>query len=357
MQEINQEQPNDEISLKDLILKLKDWYHYLLSKWKIILIAGIIGGILGFTYAYFQKPVYTAETTFVLEEGDGGGGLGAYAGLASMAGLDIGGGGGGIFQGDNILQLYKSRKMIQEALLSADTFNNKAQLLIDRYIAFNKLREGWEKKPKLVNITFQGNLATFTRLQDSIITGIVSDINNNYLEVAKPDKKLSIISVKVKAKDEAFAKAFADRIVRTVNDFYVNTKTKKSAENLAILQFQADSIKRVLNYSISGVAAAIDANPNSNPAFQALRVPSQRKQIDVQANGAAYQEVVKNLEIAKITFRKEKPLIQVIDEPVFPLYNERFGKAKGIILGGIIFGFFSVLYLLIKKAFNGIMVN
>jgi len=350
MQEINHEQPNDEISLKELILKLKDWYLYLLSKWIIILIAGILGGILGFTYAYFQKPIYTAETTFVLEEGDsGGGGLGGLGGLASIAGIDLGGGGGGIFQGDNILQLYKSRRMIQETLLSVDTFDNKTQLLIERYVSFKELKEAWEKQPKLANISFQDIPSKFTRLQDSIITQIVNDINKNYLVVVKPDKKLSIISVKVKSKDEAFAKAFADRIVKTVNDFYVNTKTKKSAENLAILQFQADSIKRVLNYSITGVAAAVDANPNSNPAFQTLRVPSQKKQLDVQVNAKAYEEILKNLEIAKITFRKDKPLIQVIDAPVFPLDVEKISKIKGIVFGGVIFTILITLGLLLLK--------
>ena len=352
MSEVNQEQQNNEVSLKELIVKLKDWFHYLLSKWKIILIAGISGGILGLTYAYFKKPVYTAETTFVLEEGDAGGGLGAYAGLASMAGIDIGGGGGGIFQGDNILQLYKSRRMIQETLLSADTPNNQSQLLIDRYIAFNKLREAWGKKPKLSNISFQNNPSSFTRLQDSIVTEIVTDINKNYLVVAKPDKKLSIISVKVKAQNEAFSKAFVNRIVKTVNDFYVNTKTKKSAENLAILQFQADSIKNALNLGISGVAYASDANPNTNPAFQTLRVPSQRKQIDVQANSIAYQEILKNLELAKISFRNDKPLIQVIDEPIFPLKKAELSKIITTILTFSLFSIFGMVFLVLKKIFN-----
>ena len=349
MQE-NELRKDDEISLKELILKIREWYQYLLSKWTTILIAGIIGGILGFTYAYFQKPIYTAETTFVLEEGDSGGGaLGGFSGLASIAGIDLGGGGGGIFQGDNILQLYKSRRMIQETLLSKDTFENKGQLLIDRYITVNGFKKRWEEKPELANISFEQSASLFTRLQDSIITHIVNDINKNYLEVVKPDKQLSIISVKVNSKDEAFAKAFANRIVKTVNDFYVTTKTRKSSENMAILQFQADSIKRALNYSISGVAFAVDANPNSNPAFQTLRVPSQRKQIDVQANGAAYQEILKNLEIAKITFRKEKPLIQVIDEPVLPLRKEKIGKAKGIIIGGIFSGFIFIVFIIFKR--------
>jgi hypothetical protein len=340
---------NDEISLKELLLKLKEWYQYLLSKWKTILIAGLLGGLLGLAYAYIKKPIYTAETTFVLEEGESGGGLGAYAGIASMVGIDLGSGGGGIFKGDNILQLYKSRKMIQETLLSKGVFDGKPQLLIDRYIEFNKLKEGWAKKPDLAMLTFTQNTGSYTRLQDSVMGKIVETLNKSALEVTKPDKKLSIISVKVKSADELFAKSFTDNIVAKVNKFYIDTKTIKSTENISILQIQADSVRNVLNKSIGGVAAAIDANPNTNPAFQSLRVGSQRKQVDVQASGAIYQEIVKNLEMAKITLRNEKPLIQVIDEPVFPLQVSKLSKLIGLVFGGIIFGFLTVLFLITKN--------
>lgn len=347
---------NDELSFKELILKLKEWWKYLWSKWLIILIAGTVGGAIGLMYAISKKPIYTAETTFVLEDGDSGGGLGAYAGLASMVGLDLGGSGGGIFKGDNILELYKSRRMIQETLLAKDTFNDKQQSLIERYIEFNKLRESWKDKPNLKDIQFT-NPQNFTRTQDSIIGKLIETINKGILEVTKPDKKLSIISVKVISPDELFAKSFANNIVNKVNSFYVNTKTKKSLENLYILQHQSDSIKNVLNSSIAGVAAATDANPNSNPAFQILRVPSQRKQLDVQANAAAYQEILKNLEIAKVTFRKDQPLIQVIDEPVFPLKKDKVGKSLGIIFGGIIFSVLATILLLVKKIFKEILIS
>jgi uncharacterized protein involved in exopolysaccharide biosynthesis len=347
---------NEEISLKELIFKVKEWFQYLLSKWKTILLAGILGGILGFTYAYFKKPIYTAETTFVLEEGGSSGGLGQYAGLASMAGIDLGGGGSGIFQGDNILQLYKSRRMIQQALLSKDTFNNKVQSLINRFIQFNQLKEQWETKPHLEKLSFDNDPNTFNRIQDSVISSMVEDINKNYLQVAKPDKKLSIINVKVTAKDELFAQSFTKAIVATVNNFYIVTKTKKATENLTILQQQADSVKQVLNYSIGGVAAAIDENPNSNPAFQRLRVSSQKKQVDVQASGAIYQEIVKNLEMAKITLRKEKPLIQVVDEPVLPLKKDRLGKVKGLFVGGIILSFLTTIFLVLRLLLKNILI-
>jgi hypothetical protein len=344
----NNNLPNDEISLKELILKLQEWWKFLLTKWLIILFAGIIGGALGLTYAIIKKPIYTAETTFVLEEGESGGGLGQYAGLASMVGIDLGGGGGGIFKGDNILQLYKSRRMISETLLTKDTFQNKQQLLIDRYIEFNELRKGWEDKPQLKNIKFD-NPSNFTRTQDSVLGKFVEIINKSVLEVAKPDKKLSIVAVKVKSEDELFAKSFTNNIVNKVNNFYVNTKTRKSLENLSILQNQLDSVRRVLNASIGGVAAEADANPNLNPALQTLRVGSQKKQVDVQASGAIYQEIVKNLEMAKINFRNDKPLIQIIDYPVLPLKETKISMILAIFVGSFLFGISIVFYITLIK--------
>ena len=343
---------SEEISIHDILLKLKRWYNYLLTKFKWIVMAGIIGGILGLSYSYFRKPNYTAFCTFVLEEGDSGGGLGEYAGLASMVGIDLGGGGGGVFKGDNILQLYSSRRMIEQTLLTLDTFNRKQQLLINRFIDFNELQGKWIKKVDLSKLNFNKPTNSFSRIQDSVINQLVIIINKDYLKVAKVDKKLSIIKVEFQNKDEAFAKSFTNNIVKNVNRFYVETKTKKSSENLAVLQNQADSVRAVLNNSIGGVAAAIDANPNMNPAYQTLRVPSQRRQIDVQASGAIYQEIVKNLELAKITFRKEKPLIQIIDEPILPLESDKVGKLIGLVLGGILGGVLVVLFFIVKRSFK-----
>jgi hypothetical protein len=75
-----------------------------------------------------------------------------------------------------------------------------------------------------------------------------------------------------------------------------------------------------------------------NPALNVRRTPSAKRQIDVQANTAILTEIVKQLALAKVTFRKETPLIQVIDA-LFCLWRKRFGKAKGILMGGFLAGF------------------
>ena len=77
-----------------------------------------MGGIIGFVYASFQKPTYLATTTFVLEEDRGGGGGGGAMSLASSFGFDLGGGGGGLFSSSNIIELMKSRLVVEKTLLT-----------------------------------------------------------------------------------------------------------------------------------------------------------------------------------------------------------------------------------------------
>jgi len=344
----------DEVTLKEIVLKLRAYNKFLKSKWLVIILCGVLSGLIGLVYALYKKPAYIATCTFVLEESKGSG-LSQYADLASAAGIDVGGGSGSVFAGDNIIELYTSRIMIGKTLLNSINVDGKKQLLIDRYINFLKLRQKWKKNDDIDSISFQVPAEKFNRKQDSILIDIVTNINKKVLTVGRPDKKLSIVNVDVRFGDELFAKAFNDSLVATVNDFYVKTKTKKTALNVAVLQKQADSVRAVLNYSIGGVASAIDAAPNANPLLSTLRVPSQRKQVDVQSSTAIYAEIVKNLELSKISLRQETPLIQVIDNPILPLTVEKASKIKDLLLGFIAGAFIALVYVSIKKAFSNLM--
>jgi uncharacterized protein involved in exopolysaccharide biosynthesis len=89
-----------------------------------------------------------------------------------------------------------------------------------------------------------------------------------------------------------------------------------------------------------------------NPALNVNRAPSAKRQVDVQANTAILTELVKQTELAKVTLRKETPLIQVIDRPILPLPKERFGKAKGLILGSVLGGFLTIFFMFFIKLFK-----
>lgn len=341
---------SEEISLKEFILKIQDWCRFLLSKWVVILIAGIIGGAIGFTYAYFKKPVYKAEFSFALEDDKPSSGLGAAMGLATQFGLDLGGGGGSAFSGDNLLELIKSRSIIEKTLLSSVNVVGKKTTLIEYYIAINKFRETWQNDTALKKINFlpDADRSKFTRAQDSVIGSFYRNLSKGNLFIDKLDKKLSIITVRVNTENELFSKLFAEELVKTVSSFYVDTKTKKSAQTVSILEHQIDSVRHELNAAIVSVASSADHTPNSNPALQILKTPAQRRQVDVQANTAILTELVKSLEMSKMSLRKETPLVQIIDKPILPLEKEKIGKARGLVLGGIIGGFLMIIMLSFK---------
>ena len=351
---MNKQNTNDEISLKELIQKVKEWFYYLLSQWKKIVLAGVVGATLGLTYSFIKKPVYTATLSFVVEDEKSGGGLSGALGLASSFGFDLGGGSSSVFSGSNLIEFFKSRKMVEQTLLMPVVVGGKTISLAEMYIQNSEWREKWIAKPKFASIEFlpNDNRAAFTRIQDSILGGIYTNLSKKDLSVSQKDKKISIINIDMSSTNELFAKYFTEALAKNVSDFYIATKSKKARLNMAILEKQTDSIRRALNGAITGVAVANDNTFGLNPSLNVRRAPSARRQVDVQANTAILTELVKQTELAKVTLRKETPLIQIIDRPILPLKKERFGKAKGIVLGSFLAGFLVVLGLNMRRVLS-----
>jgi hypothetical protein len=336
---------NDEISLKDLIFKIKDWLIFLKSKWKIIFLAGIIGGLIGLTFAILEKPTYKAVLTFALEEdrGSGGGGL---SGLSSSFGIEIGAS-GGLFSSSNLAELMKSRLLVEKVLLKPIKINGKIISLVEYYIEINELRDSWNKNENLKNIQFlpEADPNSFTIQQDSILQKIHQKlIEKDNLSIMQKDKKATILSIEVVSNNEIFSKFFCENLAKETSSFYIDTKSKKSRINVDILQKQVDSIKYSLNGAILGAASESDNVYNLNPALNKKGTETKKRQIDVQANTSILTNLVLQLELAKITLRKETPLIQLIDQPKFPLIKDKFGKTKSMLLGGFLFVLFSILY-------------
>jgi hypothetical protein len=300
-----------------------------------------------------KKPVYIATLTFALEDENSGGG-GGLGSLASSFGVDLGGGGGSIFSGPNLAELFKSRTMVEQTLMTPVTVNGKVISLAEMYIQNNEWRKGWNDNPKYKNIQFLPGTKRkyFTRVHDSILGVICHNLTNGSLSVDQKDKKISIINMDVVSTNELFSIYFCEALARQVGSFYVDTKSKKARMNMAILQKQTDSIRAELNGAITGVAAASDETFMLNPAMNVRRAPSARRQVDVQANTAILTELVRQSEMAKVTLRKETPLIQVVDRPILPLAKERFGKVKGVIMGGFLAGFLTVLFLIVRRLFS-----
>ncbi len=323
-----------KISLGYLIKRVQFWISFIFSKWLKIGIGAFIVMMSVVAYNYLKPKIFLAKSTFVLDN-ESAGGLGDIGSLASLAGVNVGSlsEGSVLFQIDNIQDLYRSNRMLEKTLLTPVSIKGEKTLLINRFAGSNKLVSDWEKLGADLK-DFELNRETFSRLQDSLLMESVKLINEEFLLVDKPNRKTTILEVGFRHKDEVLAKLFTEAHVKNVNQFYLETKTKKSFANLMILQTQADSVKRVLDASILNLAQIDENIPNPNPLYKTSQVPYQKAMIDLQANSAIYQEIVKQLELAKVTHRNQMPLIQIIDEPRYPLPNSQWKLFKTLVFGG-----------------------
>jgi len=262
----------EEISLKDLILSIQDFIRFLLNKWYYILLFGIAGIIGGYYYVERQEIKYKSTTTFIMDSG--GESNIKLNGLASALGNNMGGS-DGMFQGNNLYELYKSRSIIQKTLLSPLP-TDSTRIILDIYVSISpNLKVFIENNPEIGSLIKHTSFWTETepqnrRIKDSILTGIVSNINSNMLVVGKKDAKSNIIQVDVESTSEEFSKEFNDLLVQNVNDFYLEMTAGKAIKNVAILQYKVDSLRARMNGEIFTSAIASDQAPNLNPTKRSI---------------------------------------------------------------------------------------
>jgi uncharacterized protein involved in exopolysaccharide biosynthesis len=345
-----------EITLKELLISIQEWFSFLLSKWVFILILGLAGGAIGLGVSFFSKPKYLAKSTFVIEEKSNGNNLGAYAGIAAQFGINLGGGDNTLFAGENIMEFMKSRLMIEKTLLSPVVVDGKEDLLLNLFIQSEGMAKSWAKNPH-TNVHFEINQPreTFSLVQDSLLKEVYNYIIKKNIAVAKPDKRLSIIALEVNSKSEQFSLNFNRILLAHVSDFYVKTKTKKLKENVDILQSKTDSVKEDLDNAI--VRRANFGDQNLNLVSQTAQITRLRAERDVQVLSTMYTELIKNLELAKFSLAKEEPLIQLIDGPQLPLEKKKFGKAKGLVLGGLFAGIMAGFILIALRVYQNIIAS
>jgi len=315
---------------------------FLIKKWWLFLIVGFCAGLVGVISAGMKKPIYESKLTFALDQGEGG--ISGAFSLAAQFGLNIGGG-KDIFSGDNIIEILRSRRVVEKVLLSIDTINNKPTTLIENYLETN----GRNGRTKDIHFLPGEPRSEFSYMKDSLLYSVYSALIFSNISAQRPDRKLSIYEVRVTSEDERFAKVFTERLVAETNNFYVEICTKKSKETLEILQQRVAFMKGNLDTSFISKAAVQDVN--LNPAFAAAQVPVLKQQANIQVYSAAYGEMFKNLELARYNYLKQIPLMQIIDAADYPMKKIKKGRLSTGFWYCIVAEFLLLILLLAIKTF------
>ena len=325
-------------------------FAYLLSCWRILLIASCIGGLLGLLVSWLKPVTFSARLSFVVEESkQAGGGGSLVSALAGQFGFDVGGmtGSSGMLAGDNVLELLKSRSLIKKTLLTPYTKDSAGPSLADQFAIAYELKEKWRNSSKVGRqVDFPANKTHFTRLEDSLLQRIIKVIFEEELSISKPDKKLNFFEINYNSRDEKLSQLFCERLLKIASDFYIETKTRRLRSNIYRLQQRADSLGLLLDLKTYSAAKAAQGLIDINPVYSSEAVSAEISSRNKLIQGTIYGEIVKNLEVSKTSLIQETPTVQIVDYPELPLKRNRLLWYVGLVVGAALVNFITALYLI-----------
>jgi len=339
---------NDEIQLKDILIKLSEYKTYLFrKKFVIITISGFFL-VLGIVFAISADKKYTAELTFVVEGQQGSGGnLGAMSGVASQFGFDIGSSSRATFSQNNILELLKSRGVVEAALMQNRKVNKTNDLLIEHYLYLNKIKDSWKKNKDIIPVSFHEIL---TQDNDSVSGDVWRSIIEDKLVVELQSDDANIINLSYTSVNDEFAKIFVEALIEQMSEMYITYQTAQASNTLSFLNNRADSVFIELEIAEEEFAKVKDINQRIVKASGRLKELQLMRRVEVL--NAMYLEIVKNLELSKLTLLNQTPIIQIIDKPILPLEVETKSITALGLLGAFLGGFLSLFFFIFRKLFK-----
>jgi uncharacterized protein involved in exopolysaccharide biosynthesis len=342
------ENNNDEIQLKDILIKLSEYKTYLFNKkFTIIAVSGLFF-VLGIVFAISSDSKYTAELTFVVEDQQqGGGALGAMSGMASQFGFDVGGSLSTTFSQNNILEFLKSRGVVEAALMQTRKVNKKEDLLIEHYLHINKIKDLWKADEDLSPVSFHGKL---NQDNDSVSGSIWKNIIEDELVVELQSDEANIINLSYISVNDEFAKIFVEALIEQMSEMYISHQTAQTNNTLDFLSSRSDSVFMELEIAEEEFAKVTDINQRIVKASGRLKELQLMRNVEVL--NTMYLEIVKNLEISKLTLLNQTPIIQIIDKPILPLQVEENSKTFLGLLAAFLGGFLSLTFFVFRKLFK-----
>ena len=340
---------DDEISLKEVILKIKEFGRELLKKWKILLLFAILGGGIGFAYSYFSKPTYKATLTFMTNEEESG-----ASGLMSLA-SDFGFGGikKPALNVDKLAELVQSRRTVQQALLKKKNIAGKEDYLANHILDTYDYRKDWKKNnPELVEFRFTTDeIDDKDTTANKILKILYNNIKEDILKVEVSDA--DIISLECETFSEGISKYLADELFNGLSSFYVRKSVERQQNTYNLIFQRVDSIKHELDKAERAWAKWQDESHRLVKLQGRLDEIQLRRKVEIL--NVMYSEAVKNQEITKLNLLEKTPVLQVVDEPGFPILKEEKSILKSGAIGGFLGIFLSGALVVIGKVFNDLM--
>jgi uncharacterized protein involved in exopolysaccharide biosynthesis len=352
----NMQVQDDEISLKDLIKIIQSWFSLLLKNSLLILLVGSIGGGLGFYLAYSTKPVFEAESKFVVKEGGPSGLSGSLGNLSSLLG------GGGASSIDRTVAIISSDRVMGKVLLSTVLIEEKSDLVINHFINLNKnLKASWVKDTALAKARFTpaDTIPQFFNFpQRKAYKSVLASFSGEKGIVSKDfDKKTGIISLTVTHTNEEFA-IEVNRLIYDELKLFMREQSSETANmNVELLTKKVDSIQGEL----SGVRRALARRTDQSMGLLLNEDKVELKSLAVkeQILLTMYGEAQKNLETFLFMGQSasNSTALNLLDAPFSPLTPAAKSKVLHTAAGFFLASFLCFGFILLRRWYKNIMAS
>lgn len=339
---------SEEIKIKDeaeidfvaIGERMKKAFIYLFKKWWVILIAVVIGALLGFSISAWYGKKYVTNVAFTVQgQSQTSAVLNSALSLASSLGLG-GKGASGDYNNSFFAGLIQSRRVVKQSLLEKAVVDGKNATLAEHYIrVYDMGKPLFGGESFLAGFTFKHHtFNSLTSTEDSILTIVYKAVLDKNLVVTFDDTKpFNTVTVKTISKD--LSRNLMSHLIGNTSRYYMENIYMLNNDNLKIAEFRLDSLANALKVMDNKVAAMKD---NANNIIKQSGLVALNSAIrDQGLLNIQYSSAVSNYELAKVALITNIPILNVIDDPSFSTEVKFIPLILAIIVGGFLCGLFT----------------
>ncbi len=319
--------------------------------WKekiVILLITLLFAVGGVAYALLAREEFSTEGTILPEFQSKTGGLSQFAGLASLAGVDLSSMSGGLGGVEAVrpdlyptvvgstpffLELFKFQVVTKKG--EKMTFNQ----FYDKYVLDDDIDEEYAKLKYPLNkdylaVTYQ----TEKNLKD-LRKRITSSI----------DKKTGIITFSVRMPDPIVAALVTKFSMEYVKEYVISYRTEKLKRDLSFLSERLDAAKGKYYNNQVKKAQYSDQNQLSMIKVQSADLQRERIESEYKISSSFYNSLLQKYEEAKLKLQQETPVLKVLEPPVVPNKRSEPKRAIVVIIAVFLGGILGMVFSLIRK--------
>ena len=287
-----------------------------LLRWRRTIIAlAFVGALVGLTTGLVSTRVYVSAATFIPQRSEGG--VSGLALAASQFGFRVSSG-GDAWGPPVYVELLRSQALLEPIALDTVVVAEEG----GRRVGLADLLEVEAPTP-----------ARRTDLAIRALRRIVR---------ASEDNALGAVKLSVTTRWPSVSLALAERLVRGVNQFNLETRKSQAVAERQFVEVQAGEAERALRGAEDRVQSFLQRN-RSITGSPELTFEYDRLQREVALRQQVYMSLLQKQEEARIDEVRDTPVITVLENPRLPVVGEARKTPLKAVLGGVAGGMLGAL--------------